>query len=45
MKGDKEHRVPLCDRALTILREMKPRTISPMLPSYSFFPAGSPADR
>jgi integrase len=24
MKGGREHRVPLCDRALTILREMKP---------------------
>jgi integrase len=24
MKGGKEHRVPLCDPALTILREMKP---------------------
>jgi len=24
MKGGREHRVPLCDRALTILREMRP---------------------
>ena len=42
MKGDREHRVPLCDRALTILREMKPSDDIPNAAEQFVFSGGKP---
>jgi integrase len=42
MKGGKEHRVPLCDRALTILREMKPADDIPNAAELFVFSGGKP---
>ena len=42
MKGGKEHRVPLCDRALTILRERKPADDTPNGAKQFVFPGGKP---
>ena len=42
MKGGKEHRVPLCDRALTILREMKPVDDIPNAAEQFVFSGGKP---
>jgi len=44
MKGRKEHRVPLCDRALAILREMKPADDAANAVEHFVFP-GSKAGR
>jgi integrase len=42
MKGGREHRVPLCDRALTILTEMKPAGDSPNAAEQFVFSGGKP---
>jgi integrase len=42
MKGGREHRVPLCDRALTILREMKPPADIPNAGEQFVFSGGKP---
>lgn len=44
MKSGREHRVPLCDRALAILREMRPAMAS-MPANNSSFQAAKPAGR
>jgi integrase len=42
MKGEREHRVPLCDRALTILREMKLSDNIPNAAEQFVFSGGKP---
>ena len=42
MKGGKEHRVPLCDRALAILREIKPADDAPNAVKQFVFSGGKP---
>jgi integrase len=42
MKAGKEHRVPLCDRALAILREVKPAEVAPNHAEQFVFPGGKP---
>ena len=42
MKGGREHRVPLCDRALAILREMSPAGDSPNAAEQFIFSGGKP---
>jgi integrase len=42
MKGAREHRVPLCDRALAILRQMKPADNIPTAAEQFVFSGGKP---